>query len=327
MKRLIIALIAVFGFALTASAFDAVHGEKYYTVKVKGAYKSEAAKCKELCASLQKDGVMAFCVKGMKTNETFAGIYETKARAEAAAAALKAKYNFACIVTETKAASAVPYQGGMLVNVPSGIWLEAAGETKKIFSYGRCVDAKQWILENKVSVSPSGKEIVFFFNGAIHKVELGTGTDKILASGISNPGAPCRPAPVWSPDGSSIAFVEEYGADTGAGIKVMKSDGAGLVCLLDNRIAKRHVASLAWRPGTNMLYYIETGTDKRVTVGGTLYSVDMKGKTTICASPSAGKEIDRHFKFQGKSIIISENTYAPGLDDNYASNEKSVDLN
>jgi hypothetical protein len=47
----------------------------------------------------------------------------------------------------------------------------------------------------------------------------------------------------------------------------------------------------------------------------------LDGKVVLAASPFAGREIDRHFKFEGKSIIISKNAYAAGMDDNYASKE------
>lgn len=327
MKKIIMAAVAVFVLSLAVSAFDAVHGEKYYTVKVMGAYKSGAAKCRQMCQSLQKDGVMAFCVKGGRINGTFAGIYASREAAVTAAAGLKAKYGIPCIAEETKAVSAVKYGEGFIVNVPSGIWIEKAGEVKKVFDYGRCVDARMSVMENKIDVSHSGREIVFFYNGAIHKVELGTGKDTVLVSGLANPGAPCRPSPKWAPDGKTIAFVEEYGADKGAGIKIMKKDGTGMKTLLDNRNAGKHVASIAWRPGTELLYYIETGTNKRVTVGGNLYAIDMSGKVTLKASPLAGKEIDRHFEFSGGSIIIAENAYTWGLDDKYTSLAKKLDLN
>lgn len=327
MRQLVIGLIAALVFAATASAFDAVHGEKYFTVKVKNAHKSEAVKCREMCVSLEKDGIMAFCVRGDKMNEVFAGIYETKERAEEAALKIKETYKIRCAVTVTTAAAGIRYKGGLIVNVPSGIWVLTSGTARKIFGYGKCMDARLTIMENAISVSPSGGEIAFYFNGAIHITDLATLEDRVVAAGLSNPGAPCRPAPKWSPDGKVIAYIEEYGAGKGSGIKIVNKDGSGETSLLSNRRSKEHVASFEWHPGKNVIYFVASGAGRRVPIDGKLCLLGMDRKVKDLVIPAAGKEIDRHFRFQGKTIIISENTYKPGLDDNYISKEKVLELN
>jgi hypothetical protein len=327
MKKLLMAVIAAIIFTVSASAFDPVHGEKFYTLKVKAEYMGESMLCHDACVLLQKDGFMAYCIKGEKIAETFSGIYETEKQAQEAAAVLMEKYGMTSKVVLTSAVSTVPFEGGLLINAPTGIWLNKGMQFKKIFDYGYCRDVRMMIEENKVSISPTGREIVFYFEGAIHKVSLETGKDNILVQGLLNPGLPCRPDPKWSPDGSRIAFMEEYGLGTGAGIRVLKSDGSGGMCLLDNRNSAMHVASFEWHPEKNVIYFVASDAGKRVPVDGKLCMIGLDGKVKDVLVPAAGKEIDRHFKFQGNKIIISENTYRPGMDDNYASHEKVIELN
>ena len=121
--------------------------------------------------------------------------------------------------------------------------------------------------------------------------------------------------------------MEEYGTGKGAGIRLIKSDGTGDICLLNNRTSTMHVASFEWHPEKNMIYFVASDAGKRVPVDGKLCMLGLDGKVSEVIKLAAGREIDRHFRFQGNKIIISENTYRPGMDDNYASQEKAIELN
>lgn len=62
-------------------------------------------------------------------------------------------------------------------------------------------------------------------DGAINVIDLNRGTDKIVGSGETN-----RSYPVWSPDGSTIAF-HVYKNDNTWDIGVMDADGSNFRCL------------------------------------------------------------------------------------------------
>jgi Tol biopolymer transport system component len=77
-------------------------------------------------------------------------------------------------------------------------------------------------------------------------------------------------APVWSPDGSRIAFTSTYSRSEGTDIWVMNADGTGLVNLTNSPVPDEFVPT--WSPdGSRILYAVADGS------GSDLYTMNADG--------------------------------------------------
>jgi TolB protein len=97
-----------------------------------------------------------------------------------------------------------------------------------------------------------------------------------LTSVTNHPGIDANP--VWSPDGTRIAFLSDRDDDNDNGfvdsdIHVVNPDGSGLIKLTNRPAFPRN---FAWSPDSRTLVYWERGEDHH---NGELYRIDADGST------------------------------------------------
>lgn len=331
MKRFIAALAVLslsFGFLF---AVDTYHSEQFYTVKVNNACK-DGATCYDMLDKFVKDGVLAFVVKDKNScthmTQIMAGIYETSTEAKEAAEALSEAYGVKCVVGESYDISTTNFKDKFtVINTPGGIWLSEAGKYTRLFDYGRGFAGVKESTDNKVSISPSGKEIVFYFKGMIYKHDIVKGKDTILVNSGREGLDLLKSSPQWSYDGKYIAFLDKLAYKASTCLRVVDNTGAEMKFLHDNTNKKEAVLSFKWDPAKNVVYFVEVFDQREVPVGGKLLMADMSGKTKTLVEPEANSDVDRHFRLEGEKLIYSQNKYNKIDKSQYTSEERELMLN
>jgi TolB protein len=132
--------------------------------------------------------------------------------------------------------------------------------------------------------SPDGNSLVVARAGDIYQVDAAIGAERDLT-----PGDRPDSDPVWSRDGSQIAFSRGCSSNScsGGSIYVVRPDGSGLTRVSDGEINLSSDATPAWSPDGNRIAYVTSAswTDYQEI---RIVNADATGKKTLARREGAG---------------------------------------
>ena len=332
MKKFLMILVASIMFFGTAFALDQYHSEQFYTVKIFNTCGASGVKCYDFYDKLVKDGILAFCIKDSNAcvhmTQIMAGMYETAAEAKVAADIMSAAYKVKCVVGETYDITTTLYKKQFsIINTPSGIWRCENRKYSRVFDYGKGFGGRSESVENPVSISPAGNEIVFYFKGMIYKEDLTTEKAIILVNSGRQGLELKKSSPQWSYDGKYIAFLDKLAFNSGTCLRVVNNEGNELKYLHDNTGKNEAVMSFKLDPSKAVVYFVEVFDQRQVPIGGKLLVAGLNGIGKTLVESENNSDVDRHFRIEGKKLIYSKNTYSHFDHSQYSSEEHDITLN
>lgn len=190
-----------------------------------------------------------------------------------------------------------------VITTPSAIWLKRGNRIREVYPlHSKDFEANYDFLpdETQAVISPSGKEILFYFDSKIIKVHLKSSRRTILGNGNNS-------SPQWSYRGDLIGFMDEREFETKTSLWVMRTDGTRKHCLVKHQFGEKSlntVKSFRWHPSRNLIIFVEGYTWGTVTFGGNIYGVDMQGnRKTLVVANSKMEEISSDIYISNDSLI------------------------
>ena len=185
-----------------------------------------------------------------------------------------------------------------IVTTPSAIWYDAENSTKELYVF-EGIHGADLLEQTYALLSPTGKDIIFYYDGKIIKVDVGTGKSRTLVKeGLFDS------RPVWSYDGRYIAYLDNTEWETPTSLCIIEAEKNH--CLIkNNETTQKAVKSFQWYPGKNRLFFVEGHAYGTVSVGGSLYMVDMEGKRKDVVLQEEGKFEEIHAEFSIHEGLLS----------------------
>ncbi len=108
----------------------------------------------------------------------------------------------------------------------------------------------------------------------------------------------------WSPDEQHIAYLDRVGFELPTRLWIMRSDGTGARCLIGDDSGRTRVKSVRWHPSGDKLFYVSGPAHGTISVGGSLYRVDLRGHCEIVvpSSQSERTEVCSAFRVGDQAI-------------------------
>ncbi len=149
-------------------------------------------------------------------------------------------------------------------------------------------DSGTWM---SVDVSPDGETLVFDLLGDLYTLPIGGGTATALTSGMA-----WDMQPVWSPDGSQIAFTSDRGG--GDNLWVMSADGSDPRAVTEESF--RLLNGPAWHPEGDALVGRKHFTDTRSLGAGEMWLYRLDGGSGLQLTERPNDQLD-----------VNEPTFSP----------------
>ncbi len=303
MKKLILTIASV---CLLPWLFPLVHAKEessYYSLQVKAVPLAEQKTGLEVYESMKKNGYLAYYytaeVDGKEWLRVRVGHFASKELAQNAGKELKMNVGIDSFADKLPLL-VYNYQNKFdVITTPSGIWWYSASQNKELYPFGG-LNSLELLAHTQAKVSPNGKEVVFYYDHQLIKVEVETATTQILVkAGVLNS------APAWSVDGKYIGYLDDTEWENPTSLCVIEVASLKNKCLVQNDSGtQRAVKSFHWHPSKNLIYFVEGHAAGTVSVGGGLYAVDLAGqrKNIVIARQDNREEISAEFFIKGNTI-------------------------
>ncbi len=192
--------------------------------------------------------------------------------------------------------------GSKIVKMRNSLWLVNRGKNKK----------NTELSDNEVhniNISQNEKQIIFFSDYKIIKVDLKTYEKTVLVEKIDSYSKQLSYSIAkWSNDGKYIAFLDCSAFEEITSLWLIGVNGKNLRCLIKSGIDTKNqfdVKSFQWNKNSDLIYFIEGYSGGTVTMGGDLYSINLttgEKKNIIKADSTKGEEILSSFTIDDKYI-------------------------
>jgi len=275
----------------------------YYGVQVKALPVAEQSQGLALYETLKSKGYLVYYysaqVKGQEVLKLRVGDFAEKVAAQKLGETLKQQEGLEVVVDKMPLVVDDYQHQFAIVTTPSGIWYQAPEVVRELYRFKK-VNSVQVLEESFAQLSPTGKEVVFYEEGQLLKVDVKTAKSQVLVKeGLVN----SRPA--WSYDGKYIAYLDDSEWEMTTSLCLVAADGVKTTCLIQNSpTTQRAVKSFRWHPAQLQLFFVEGYAYGTETVGGNLYRVDLAGQRKEVATVGGAKnqEIKAEFTLQGGEI-------------------------
>ena len=332
MKKTIAAVLALVLASGLAFGIDTSAFKQFYTIHVATFFAKDCIKAHGLYEKLKNEGLMVYYIRDKENNHDCVrirvGVFGNEDEAKQAARAFKEAHKMDAVAAKTLGISISDFNGKFdIINTPSGLWLYDYKNFRELKNFGTDFYSETVAAENPASVSPDGREVVYFFNGKINKIDIASGKELVLLDKVKYGSELERSSPKWSNDGKYVAFLDKFDAKNKTCLKLLKADGSQVLCLVDNSHKNRAVMSFVWAPKGGRIYYVEGEMGMRVPVGGGLFYTDLKGHETALVTPEKGSVVYKKFEVEGNKVLYAIAKFKNKAKDEYdLSPEQSLEV-
>ena len=276
--------------------FAATKWESYYSIQVKAFPRGELENAISLYKDLKHKGYLVYYyqtqVKGKWWVRIKMGCFSKKTDAIDFGNNIKEEQGLDFFVTQGNIL-VEDFQGKFkIITTPSGIWLQSDSTNEEIFTFSQKLFNVGILSETKALISPSGKEIVFYYQNKIMKIDVNNKNIIILKEGDL-----WRSSPKWSPDGQYIAYMDLLEWEARTNLWIIKSDRSRDTCIVSmSNFSEEQVKSFSWHPIKNNILYIQ-GYAFGTPSGGDLFITDIFGNKFLAAKTEP-KSILKIFGFR-----------------------------
>lgn len=263
-------VISIFLLCVFVQMSQAGEKKSYYTLQVGTFPLTEQQQGVTFYKTLKETGYLAYYqldqVKGKEELKVQVGIFSDRTQAQKLGEKLKLPY------TVEKTKLFIDYSKQFrIITTPSAVWYDAGSSMKELYSF-QSIHADDLLEQTYALISPTGKEIVFYYDGKIIKVDIRTGKSQVLVKeGLYNS------HPAWSYNGKYIAYLDNTEWETPTSLCIIEAEKNR--CLIkNNEKTQKAVKSFRWHPGKDHLFFVEGHAYGTVSVGGNLYMMNMDGK-------------------------------------------------
>lgn len=292
-------------------------GEKvnYYSLQVKDLPLTQQKQGLEVYETLKKAGYMVYYysanVSGRDWLKVRVGSFAEKGQAKQIGEQLKKTAGIAYWIDKTEVFIDSVKNQVDIITTPSAVWWKTKDGLKELYKFGN-ISGLDFLDYTQAVISPSGKEIVFYYDHKLIKVAIDSGASEVLVKeGLLNS------RPRWSTDGQYIGYLDYSEWETPTSLCIVTVASSQTNCLVkhDDKTQKA-VKSFQWHPRKNVLFFVEGHAYGTVSVGGNLYSVDPAGnrKEVVVAKVDNQEEISSEFSIEGDQL----NYKVIQFDKNYA---------
>lgn len=229
-----------------------------------------------------------------------AGFFGNRDAAEAYADTLRQKEGFDGFVTQANLAVASFGEAFDIVTTPNDLWLLSQGSLRPLYRFDSIEAAATC---STIAIGPAGRAVAFACDNRILRIDLDSSTATTLAQGQSED-ALFRCTLAWSPDGRHIAYLDRVGWELTTRLWIMSSGGGANRCLAGDDTGRTRVKSFRWHPSRLELFYISGPTHGTVSVGGSLYRVNLQGRRDLLVPACLAErtEVCSQFRIAGDEI-------------------------
>jgi hypothetical protein len=291
-----------------------------YTIQVASYHLSDSVKAKHHFMSLKQKGQLVFLFNTYINGQTWLrvriGQFSSFSQAKIISKKIKQELETECYIDESEFIL-LEHKEFKILQAPSGIWLIRDNSYHELFDLSPSLfDDDIFSYYTYPFISSSGKDVLFEYNGNIIEVNLSTFDRKIIhAEGVGNS------IPQKSSSGRYIAYIDNNMWESPSNLWILGKNGQRK-CLANSKDLKGHaVKFFKWHPSSDVIFFIAGYAYGTQTVGGELYSVDLKGSVQKLISSKSDKRQELVFQFN-----IAENTLFYKIaqyDESYSSVEYS----
>jgi len=277
----------------------------YYTVQLLSAPAARKARVLRAYEALKAKGHLVYCRRAYVHERAYirlrTGLFTDRDLARGHAEMLRATEGFDGFVA--RAGLAVASFGGAfdIITTPNDIWFRSETALRALYHFDKTEKAATC---SAVAICPAGRAIAFSCDNQIVRIDLQSGAVTVLKQGRSED-ALFDSLLAWSPDGQYIAYLDRAGWELPTKLWIMRSDGSHDRLLAGDATGQTRIKSLHWHPNKDKLFYVSGPTYGTVSVGGSLYKVDLHGgrETVVPACPTERTEVCREFRIVGAEIL------------------------
>ncbi len=191
-----------------------------------------------------------------------------------------------------------------VVTTPSGIWKISEDQAEELYHFETDVANRLDMLEEtQARISPSTKEAVFYYDSTILLLNLETGKQQIVKKDVLNSD------PQWSPDGSYLGYLDVREWEVPTSLWNLHLESGQETALVQHGYGDSQLAvkSFQWHPHRNLIFFVEGHAYGTLSVGGSLYLIDMEGnrQDIVIADTENREEVEADFFINEGTLVYS----------------------
>lgn len=290
-------IISIFLLCMSIQMSQAGENKSFYTLHLGTFPLVEQQQGLMVYKNIKEKGYLAYHqveeVLGKKELTVYVGLFSEKTQAQKLGEKLQLPYT----VRKTKLFVDY-YKQFKVITTPSAVWYDTGSSLRELYPFNG-IHSNDLLDQTYALISPIGKDIVFYEDGKIIKVDVKTGKSQILVKeGLFN----SRPA--WSYDGRYIAYLDNTEWETLTSLCLIEAEKNH--CLIKNdEHTQKAVKSFRWHPGKNHIFFVEGHAYGTVSVGGNLYvtNTDGKRKDVVIGDVNKAEEISADFSIHEGGLL------------------------
>ncbi len=323
MKLKILALIIFFSFESLSFAIQTMgyfngrilkNEMEYFSIQVASFPLSEKEQSLQLYKKLKDQGYFVFLTKFRPRSKSQAFIRVRIGRFHKYKDAKKfsiklQREGFECFINNQK--FIIDAKGNRtVIKTPSGIWLYENNSYRELYTiipslFDQNIDSYY----TQPFISPKGDKVSFEYDGKIIVINIDNNKQLVFKGHIANS------FPQISPSGDYIAYINDNLWESWSSLWVIKNDRSK-TCLVDvmKMSGENAVKNFRWHPQKDIIFFVMGFATGTVTVGGSIYAVDMNGNKCllISANKKNREEIADEFYISNNLLYYKVAQYDEG---------------